>query len=129
MLMIKKFAVLWGFSMAVGLYTTFVLMVLWGWFVVPAFHVEAISFWVMYGFTLLIGLFRTSGDFEGEHRHKIIATMIDACVPADNREELREQLNEFNEEIWRDAGLKVAGRVLENTLALGLGFLVHILAS
>jgi hypothetical protein len=127
---IKNFILLYGVSMVVGLYTTFVLTVLWDWFVVPAFHLSAISFWVMYGLTLLISLFRSAGsDIEAEHRHKIVAAMLDACVPDDKREQVMEQLQEFTEEIWYQAGWKVFGQIITNSIALGIGFVVHGVAS
>jgi hypothetical protein len=121
---------LYAVSMIVGLFTAFILTVLWKWFVVPAFHVTAVSFWVMYGLTLSISLFQLNGnDLEAEHRHKIVAAMLDSCVPADRREEVKEQLTEFADEIWYKAGWKLFGKVLSNTFTLGLAFVVHVLAS
>jgi hypothetical protein len=127
--MIKKTALLYTISMVVGLYTTFVLTILWSWFVVPAFHVATISFWVMYGLTMLIDLLRSPGDIEVEHRHKIVAVMLDACVPAEKRQDVTEQLSEFTERLWYEAGWKVFGQMFANTMTLGLGFVVHTLAS
>lgn len=127
--MVKKTILLYSISMVVGLYTTYVLTVLWGWFVTPAFGLAQVSFWVMYGLTMLIGLLHSPGDIEAEHRHKIVAVMLDACVPPERRREVTEQLEEFNNEIWAQAGWKVFGQVVNNTFALGLGFVVHILAS
>jgi len=127
---IKNFILLYGISMVVGLYTTFVLVILWDWFAVPAFHVSEISFWVMYGLTMLIGVLRPSeNDIQGEHRHKIVAVMLDACVPADKREEVIEELKGFEEEIWWKAGWKVFGQIVTNSLTLGIGFVIHVLAS
>ena len=127
---VKKFFLLYAVSVIVGLFTAFVLTILWSWFVVPAFHVDAISFWVMYGLTLLIDLLRSDGNnVEADHRHKIVALMLDACVPAERREEVMEQLTEFTEQIWYEAGWKLFGKLLGNATALGLGFVVHLLAS
>jgi hypothetical protein len=127
--MVKKAILLYLVGMVVGLYTTLVLTILWGWFVVPAFHVEAISFWIMYGLLLLIELLRVPSDVEGDHRHKAVAAMLDACVPAEKRAEVTKRLSEFNEEIWYEAGWNVLGRVISSTLTLGFGFAVHVLAS
>jgi hypothetical protein len=127
---VKKFLLLYAVSVIVGLFTAFVLTILWSWFVVPAFHVDAVSFWVMYGLTLLIDLLRSNGnDVEADHRHKIVAIMLDACVPAERRAEVMEQLTEFTEQIWYEAGWKLFGKLLGNAMALGLGFVVHVLAS
>lgn len=127
---VKKFLLLYAVSVIVGLFTAFVLTVLWSWFVVPAFHVDAVSFWVMYGLILLIDLLRSDGnDVEADQRHKIVAIMLDACVPAERRAEVMEQLTEFTEQIWYEAGWKLFGKLLGNAMALGLGFVVHVLAS
>lgn len=126
---VKKTVLLYTVSMVVGLYTTFVLTILWGWFAVPAFGVGAISFWVMYGLTMLIELFRSHADIEADHRHKIVATMLDACVPTEKREEVTERLAEFSEQIWYEAGWTVFGQIITNTITLGVGFAVHLLAS
>lgn len=127
---VKKFLLLYAVSVIVGVFTAFVLTILWSWFVVPAFHVDAVSFWVMYGLTLLIDLLRSDGnDIEADHRHKVVAIMLDACVPAERREEVMEQLTEFTKQIWYEAGWKLFGKLLGNSMALGLGFVVHLLAS
>ena len=126
---VKKFLLIWAVGGIVGLFTAYVLTVLWGWFVVPAFHVDGVSFWGMYGLTLLIDLLRSDGnDIDAEYRHKIVAVMLDACVPTERREEVSEQLTEFSEQMWHEAGWKLVGRVTHNALALGLGFVVHIFA-
>ena len=78
---VRKLILFYAVSLTMGLYTAFILTRLWGWFVVPAFHVDAVSFWVMYGLTILIDLLRSDGnDVEANHRHKIVAVMLDACV-------------------------------------------------
>jgi hypothetical protein len=127
--MVKKTILLYSISMIVSLYTTYVLTVLWSWFVTPAFGLAHVSFWMMYGLTMLIGLLRRPDDVEGEQRHKIVAVMLDACVPPERREDVTEQLEEFNKEIWAQAGWYVFGQFVNNTFALGLGFVVRILAS
>lgn len=128
--MVRKFLLLYSVSMIVGLFTAWALTVLWAWFVVPAFHVGPVSFWVMYGLTLLIDLLQPYGnDIEADHRHKIVAVMLDACVPAERRDEVKEQLTEFVDQIWYEVGWKIFGKAAVNALTLGLGFVVHILAS
>jgi hypothetical protein len=127
---IKKLMLLYGVSMIVGLYTTFVLTVLWNWFVVPAFHLSAVSFWAMYGLTLVVSLFQSPrGDIDAEQRHKIVAVMLDACVPVERREEVAEQLQEFAEQIWYEAGWQVVGRIVTSSVTLGVAFVAHGLAS
>jgi hypothetical protein len=127
---VRKFLLFYAVSMMVGLFTAWVLTVLWTWFVVPAFHVDPASFWVMYGLTLLVDLLRTNGnDIEAEHRHKIVAVMLDACVPAERRDEVKEQLTEFADQTWYEVGWKLFGKAASNALTLALGFVVHVLAA
>jgi hypothetical protein len=110
----------------VGLYTTFVLENLWNWFATDALHLPAVSFWVMYGLVLIIGMFSSSGsDFEQEHRFKVLATVLDACVPEEKRELVTEQLDEHQSSMWADVGFKIFGRVLGITWTLVVGWGVH----
>lgn len=123
---VKNFVLLYCISMVVGLYTTFVLVMLWDWFAVPAFHVSEIGFWVMYGLTMLIGVLRPTGnDIESENRHKVLAVMPDACIPDAKREQVKEELDGLAQEIWWQAGMKVFGQVVSNSFMFGLGFAIH----
>ncbi len=118
-------------SLITHLYTTFVLTVLWNWFVVPALHVSDISFWLMYGLVLMLSLFRNPADqnFENERQWKRVMTAIDACIPEDRRDSVMEELKSQSSEIWINLGLVIFSSALGNTLSLGIGFIVHILAS
>jgi hypothetical protein len=60
--MFKKGALFFGLSLIIHLYTTLVLTILWNWFVVPAFHVSDISFWLMYGLVLIVSMFSNPSD-------------------------------------------------------------------
>jgi hypothetical protein len=83
----------------------------------------------MYGLTMLISLFRSSGDdIDAKHRHKIVAVMLDACVPDDKREQVMEQLQEFNEQMWNEAGWRVFEQIVGSSITLGIGFVVHLFA-
>jgi hypothetical protein len=126
---VKKFILLYGVSMTVGLYTTFVLVVLWDWFAVPAFHVNEIGFWIMYGLTMTSGLLRGGSDIETESRHKVLLVVLDGCVPDHKRQQVNEELEGLTEGMWWQAGTKVFGQVVGNSLTLALGFVIHILAS
>lgn len=120
---------LYAISTVVGLYTTFVLMSLWDWFVSPTFHIGEISFWTMFGFNLLIGLFRAGDDSGEQIRFKVITTVLDACVPDEKKEDVKSELDEMEKQVWWDMGLKVFGQVFANSVTLGIGFVVHLLAA
>jgi hypothetical protein len=130
--MIWKGIVLYASSMVVALYTTFVLKFLWAWFVVPAFHITEISFWVMYGTTLLIGLLRQddhNNDMWQEHRHAILARMLLACVPSEKMHDVMAELKEHEKSIWSKVKWHIFGQFAGSTITLGIGFVVHMVAS
>ena len=108
----------------VGLYTTLVLQKLWNWFATEALHVPEISFWLMYGVVLIIELF-TADRSDNSHEFKTLTTLLDACVPDDKREEVREQLDDMYSAIWVEAGSKVFGKILSVTWVFVIGWAVH----
>jgi hypothetical protein len=75
--------------------------------------------------------FRTESrsPFDRIPQHKIVAVMLDACIPLEKRQEVTEQLAEFNEQQWSEGGWMVIGQIVANTITLTLGFVVHALAS
>ena len=129
--MIKKSVLFFALSIIVHLYTTFVLTILWNWFVVPALHLSDVSFWLMYGLVLIVNMFSNPSDqtFDADRRTKSLMTAIGACIPEDRREFVREELESQSKEIWIDLGAAIVSRGFQNTLALGVGFIVHVLAS
>ena len=44
-------------AIPIGLFTTWARLKLWEWFAVPYLHLPDLSFWTMYGLTVLIGTF------------------------------------------------------------------------
>src|SRR6516164_5056342 len=83
-----------AFELVLSLYTVFVLMKLWDWFVAPTFNLSPISFWMMFGLTLVFRVFRNlgSGAESGKLRRlQKIEAMVDACVPDAQREGLKEK--------------------------------------
>lgn len=123
--MVKKTVVFYCIGAVIGLYTTFVLQQLWNWFVTEAFHFSQISFWVMYGIVLIIGMFSYNPKLEEQQQFKALATGLDACVPDERRESVNEQIKEQTDQIWVDAGFHVFGKVVSNTISLALGWAVH----
>jgi hypothetical protein len=125
---IKKFVEFWIVGSVISLYTTFVIQSLWNWFATSALHVSGISFWGMYGLVLLIGLFanKYGQNLGEEQRWKDMLTALDACIPDDKREVVKEQLEELKEGIRVEAGTTAFGTLVGNTFVLALGFVVHV---
>jgi hypothetical protein len=123
---------LWAFpiGIVISLYTTFIIQNLWNWFVVPAFHVAEISFWGIFGLVLLVNLLaegQKSGDkFATEQRWKNIGHVLDACIPPEKMESVRELVEAENEGMWLNLGIEAFGKIVGNTLTLLVGWVVHM---
>ena len=118
-------------GLVIHLYTTLVLTILWNWFVVPVFRVSQVSFWLIYGLVLVVNMFQSPSDqtSDADRRTKSLMTAIEACIPEDRRESVREELESQSKEIWTDLGALMFGRVFGVTVTLGIAFIVHVLAS
>jgi hypothetical protein len=124
-------AVAFAFGLVPSLYTAFVLMNLWDWFVAPTFNLSPISFWMMFGLTLVVSVFRNDkwkAETHQERSLRKIEAMVDACVPDGQREGLKEKFKKFEGPIWVQL-MATFGTLVWNTFALGVGFAVHKLAS
>jgi len=124
---VKKTLWLWGVSLIVGFYTTFVLQSLWNWFAVPALHVPSVGYWLMFGLNILIGLiFERVETFDEDQRWKLVMTVLAACVPDGKRADVGETLEqEMKHGMWVNAGGMVVGKVVSNTFALSIGWAIH----
>jgi hypothetical protein len=122
----KKWATTWAVAIVVGFYTTFVLKTLWNWFAVPSLHVSEVSFWMMYGISMLVSTVVSRNDAPDEERFKRLAILINACVPEHKREEVREDIDTEEAGVFGRAGIAIAGKVLDNSLTLGVGWAVHM---
>lgn len=108
----------------VSLYTTFVAMCYWNWFLVRAINVNQINYFEMLGVVWLIGIFTSKHD-ENEYRWKILFSCIDACVPRENVEMLKETIKSHNENIWWNALFGSIGILFGNSFTLALGYVLH----
>lgn len=57
----------------------------------------------------------------------MVFSILNACVPEHKMKDVKEDVSSERESIWSDVGLMIFGRVLTNSLTLGLGFVVHLL--
>jgi hypothetical protein len=93
-------------------------------------HPPEASYWLIYGLNLLFGLMTGVGEQENpvyERRWSTLFIVLDACVPEQKMEDLKEAVRSQTEGIWLDIGSAIFGKVVSNTLSLGLGFVVHLL--
>ena len=83
----------------------------------------------MYGLVLIVNMFGREQTFKEEQRWKILLPVVQMCVPEDRKSLLEEKLKEHEAESWNEIGWELVNRLLGNTFALGIGFVVHVLAS
>ena len=134
--MFKKVVLFWALSVIMGLYTTLALTLLWNWFVSPVFHLTDVSFWLMYGLVLVVGLLRFSNNDEAreaERRLVIVITALEFCIPTESREAAKSAVQDLMDRqmkrLWIEAGIPIVGQAFATTATLGVGFVVHVLAA
>ena len=109
-----------------GLYTAFVAQQFWDWFVTSAFHLSEISFWVMYGLVMFIGLFTDHGENPAEElKWKTLMIAVQACIPEHRAEQVKEDVKLEADDIWINIFSLAFGKLVGNSLALALGWTVH----
>jgi len=122
---LKKWIWTFGGALLVGFYSTFVMQMLWNWFAVPALNVRSLSYWQMYGLSTLISALLAHVEKEGEMNAKsnwrIAFAVLDACVPSDRMDAVKERL----EEMWGGLITTMLGQVVANTITLTLGWTVY----
>jgi len=114
------------FGLLIGLYTAFVAMCLWNWFVVPMMNLSVIGFFHMLGIVWLIGLFAQESN-QDDYKWRLLYAVLELCVPSDRRDELSETLHEQKDNIWGYVISTAFGKLIGNTTTLALGFGLHIL--
>jgi hypothetical protein len=91
-------------------------------------HVPEASYWLIYGLSMLFGLMTEKLDSPAhERRWNALFIILNACVPEQKMEDVKEEVRSETESIWSDVGLMIFGRVRTNSLTLGIGFAVHLL--
>jgi uncharacterized membrane protein YraQ (UPF0718 family) len=113
-------------ALVIGFYTSFVFQNLWNWFLAPALHLDPISYWVMYGVSMLIRAMLSSRQDETiGHLWEQQKQLLELCVPDANRSRFHSVLKEEEENMWALAGAAAFGEFLGSTISLGFGWLIH----
>jgi hypothetical protein len=114
-------------SPVIGLYRAFVLQNMWGWFVVSAFHVQEISYWVAYGLILLQWfLFDDAGEESvNGHRWRVLSIVTDACIPDEKKIVVDGLLKQHMSAMWIDLVGSMFGNLAANTVTLAIGWGIH----
>jgi hypothetical protein len=126
-----KFVVPFLVALPVGFYTAFVAECFWNWFAVPALHVSEIGFLPWLGLWWLISLLFSSDTTADNKRWKILLSAVELCVPEEKQAALKEMV-EFETEGFSttlDIFGMIFGKLVGNTVTLGLGFALHLFIS
>jgi len=111
-----------------GFYTTFVLKNLWNWFLAPALHTPGVSYWMMYGIQLiwdLLSVRKWNSPLE-QQKWDGLFTVLDGCLPDEKRTQVEEALQGREKTLWADLQRKVFGDLISQTVALAIGWGVHL---
>jgi len=117
------FELLIGFP--IGLYTAFVAQCFWNWFAAPALRLPEISFLRMLGIWWMISLLIRSSAKDETRALVCLVGITRLCVPPERTTELEELMDSR----LLDELMMGLGQVSRNTLALALGFGLHLLIS
>ena len=112
-------------DLPIGLYVAFVAQCFWNWFVVPALRLPEISFLHMLGLWWMIALLIRSSAERQMRGLVFLLGVIGLCVPPERTTELAELMDSR----LLDELILGLGQISRNTLALALGFGLHLLIS
>jgi hypothetical protein len=119
----------WSFILVMGtcyqLITAFVAMCFWNWFIVLAFNVSPISYFLMLGVVWFVGIVFVKE--ENEFEKKILYMILEACVPESKQEDLESQLKDMNESLLLHVFPVYVGRLVGISVTFILGLGLHLL--
>lgn len=125
---------LWGLSLFSTLYTAFVAMCFWNWFVSPAFSLSSygISYWNMVGLIMFCELIcdkvSDKRDLAKVRVFQTAFSVLEVCLPESNKEKVTKILEDLQEPQYSILFFNIAGNLFWNTIVLVLGFAVWILS-
>ncbi len=125
-----KMVASWIIAFFVGLYSTFVVLKLWGWFAVSTLHLPDLTFLQMWGLMLLGGAlmggnFRTGSTSE-QSRWATLAAAVEMCIPDDKQKEWKEYWDGEPARVLLEGFGSIVGSLATNTLVLVMGFVLHV---
>jgi hypothetical protein len=107
-------------------YTAFVLQSLWNWFVAARLNIVQISYWQMFGFSMLLkpvfSMVSGRSSIADERCRDRMMTLLYTCVSIDRVEALKKENEDARMfDAWAEALLMIG----QNTLVLLVGWAVH----
>jgi hypothetical protein len=112
-------------AIVVGFYTSLVCQHLWNWFLAPAMHLDPISYWAMFGVSMLIREFMRNNTGIEEQRWEKLKLLLETCVPEDEKEAFHQVLKEEKENIWYLLVASVVGEFVGGTVTLIMGWGIY----
>jgi hypothetical protein len=97
---------------------------------VPAFTPHEILYWQMFGIFLFARVLLFQGsDPETDYRWKkalTVLALLQYSVPEKHREIAQDKIREINDQSWQSGLQKPFTEALFGTIALGIGWVVHV---
>ena len=124
----KKKFVIYAMSFIGGFYYVFMLQNFWNWFLAPILFSRNITFWEMFGLSILVDLFLTKNfrrEFEQDSQWKISFAILNLCVQQENLEQANNEIKKIEESLWREAVGKIFEQALGLTGVFILGWGIH----
>jgi len=123
---LKKFTLASVITLLSGLFTTFVMLNLWSWFVAPAFNLHAIFYWQMYGIYLLASyLLAQSKNATDDKRWEIALGLLKNCVPDEKLEYAHDLITKISNDSQHHAYTQKFIEIAGGAVVLGVGWFVH----
>lgn len=115
-----------AFILVIGFYTSFVYQHLWNWFLAPAMHIDPISYWAMYGVSMLVrGLTANAKTGKDEERWEKIKQFVELCVPDANKYVFDQIIKDEKKNLWLMASASGFGELIGSTVALMIGWSIY----
>ena len=124
----KKKFVIYAMSFIGGFYYVFMLQNFWNWFLAPILFSRNITFWEMFGLSILVDLFLTKNfrrEFEQDSQWKISFAILNLCVKKENLKQANNEIKKIEESLWREAVGKIFEQALGLTGVFILGWGIH----
>lgn len=118
-----------GFTIGlfISLFSAFVAMNYWNWFVVDVLNVSEITFIQMLWIIWFIGIFSYNQE-ANDYKWKTLFSIIEYCIPKENIEIAKEVIEEQNNNIRQDALIWAFWKFIGLSISLLIWFLLYSLS-
>lgn len=121
----------WISAMIIGLFmslfSAFVAMNYWNWFVVDVLNISEITFIQMLWIIWFIGIFSHNQN-SNDYKWKTLFSIIEYCIPRENIETVKEVIQEQSRNVRQDAFVWAFWQFIGLSISLLIWFLLYSLS-